>query len=394
MHHSNATISSVATCSAMRFSAIALLIAFGLIGCEKENPPLQEEEEVQQALEPELPATPFPYSAQAFPEEWLTDPALQLFGNIGSDIEVTDAGATLGRVLFYDPSMSADGTVSCSSCHAQANAFADSEAKSVGVSGVPTVRNAMGLFNFRYQRRFFWDMRTVGLAQQVLEPIAHPDEMALSLAELPVRLMEQPYYAALFEAAFGSEEINSDRVASALAQFLMCMRSYSSRYDAGRSNGFVNFSESERMGKDLFFNGDTRCNQCHSGLNLFSTQPFVNGLELDYAAAGDGGIGSLSDDPYDDGRFKTVSLRNIGLTSPYMHDGRFATLHEVIDFYADGIQHHPYLDERLSVNGFGVPGQEPYQLSLSAEERSALVDFLITFNDTLMTTSEWLSNPF
>jgi cytochrome c peroxidase len=394
MHHSNATIGSVATCNAMRFSAIALLIAFSLISCEKENSPLKEEEEVQQALEPELPATPFPYSAQAFPEEWLTDPALQLFGNIGSDIEVTDAGATLGRVLFYDPSMSADGTVSCSSCHAQANAFADSEAKSVGVSGVPTERNALGLFNFRYQRRFFWDMRTVGLAQQVLEPIAHPDEMALSLAELPGRLMEQPYYAALFEAAFGSEEINSDRVASALAQFLMCMRSYSSRYDAGRSNGFVNFSESERMGKDLFFNGETRCNQCHSGLNLFSTQPFVNGLELDYAAAGDGGIGSLSDDPYDDGRFKTVSLRNIGLTSPYMHDGRFATLHEVVDFYANGIQHHPYLDERLSVNGFGVPGQEPYQLSLSAEERSALVDFLITFNDTLMTTSVWLSNPF
>jgi cytochrome c peroxidase len=394
MDHSNATTGSVATCNAIRFSAIALLIAFSLISCEKENSPLQEEEEVQQALEPELPATPFPYSAQAFPEEWLTDPALQLFGNIGSDIEVTDAGATLGRVLFFDPSMSADGTVSCSSCHAQANAFADSEAKSVGVSGVPTERNAMGLFNFRYQRRFFWDMRTVGLAQQVLEPIAHPDEMALSLAELPGRLMEQPYYAALFEAAFGSEEINSDRVASALAQFLMCMRSYSSRYDAGRSNGFVNFSESERMGKDLFFNGETRCNQCHSGLNLFSTQPFVNGLELDYAAAGDGGIGSLSDDPYDDGRFKTVSLRNIGLTSPYMHDGRFATLHEVVDFYANGIQHHPYLDERLSVNGFGVPGQEPYQLSLSAEERSALVDFLITFNDTLMTTSVWLSNPF
>ena len=388
------TLSRMCHSQTPHFSAIALLIALGLISCGKENPPLQEEEEVQQALEPELPATPFPYSAQAFPEEWLTDPALQLFGNIGSDIEVTDAGATLGRVLFYDPSMSADGTVSCSSCHAKANAFADSEAKSIGVSGVPTVRNAMGLFNFRYQRRFFWDMRTVGLAQQVLEPIAHPDEMALSLAELPVRLMEQPYYAALFEAAFGSEEINSDRVASALAQFLMCMRSYSSRYDAGRSNGFVNFSESERMGKDLFFNGDTRCNQCHSGLNLFSTQPFVNGLELDYAAAGDGGIGSLSDDPYDDGRFKTVSLRNIGLTSPYMHDGRFATLHEVIDFYADGIQHHPYLDERLSVNGFGVPGQEPYQLSLSAEERSALVDFLITFNDTLMTTSEWLSNPF
>ena len=121
----------------MRFSAIALLIAFSLTSCEKQNSPMQQEEAVQQALDPELPATPFSYSTQAFPEEWLTDPALQLFGNIGSEIEVTDAGATLGRVLFYDPSMSADGTVSCSSCHVQANAFSDSEAKSVGVSGVP-----------------------------------------------------------------------------------------------------------------------------------------------------------------------------------------------------------------------------------------------------------------
>ena len=117
-------------------------------------------------------------------------------------------------------------------------------------------------------------------------------------------------------------------------------------------------------------------------------------MEIDYAAAGDAGIGALSGAASDDGRFKTVSLRNVGLTAPYMHDGRFATLRDVVDFYSDGIQPHPYLDERLSVNGFGVPGQEPYQLSLTEEEREALVAFMHTFTDTVMVQAEWLSDPF
>jgi len=376
---------------------VVMLAAVGVIwlgSCGKEESEQHGSGEVEQSLVPQLPSVPFEYSLLGFPEEWLTDPALQIFGNIGSDIGITDDGATLGRVLFYDPILSSDGAVSCASCHSQANAFADNAPHSIGVSGVPTERNAMGLFNFRYQRRFFWDMRTVGLEEQVLEPIAHPDEMALKLEDLPGRLAAQSYYPELFGAAFESTDVTVERVASALTQFLMSMRSYSSRYDAGRANGFVNFSESELAGKSIFFNGDSRCNQCHSGLNLFSNQPFINGLEVDYEAAGDGGIGELSGDPFDDGRFKTVSLRNIGLTAPYMHDGRFSSLREVVDFYADDIQHHPFLDERLGVSGFGTPGQAPFQLTLSDEERMALVDFLNTFNDTLMTSSWWLSDPF
>jgi cytochrome c peroxidase len=183
-------------------------------------------------------------------------------------------------------------------------------------------------------------------------------------------------------------------VQSALAQFLLTFQSYSARFDAGLENDFADFTASELLGKDLFFNGQTRCNQCHSGKNLFSTQPFINGLEVDYAAAGDAGVGELSGDPFDDGRFKTASLRNIGLTAPYMHDGRFATLREVVDFYSDGIQPHPFLDERLGENGFGSPGQAPYQLNLTEVEREALVDFLRTFDDTVMVSAEWLSDPF
>ena len=362
-------------------------------GCRKDepSPPAPEPAEV---IAPLLPQEVFGYSEQSFPQSWLTDPALQLFGGFSGDFEITDGGATLGRVLFYDGQLSLDGTVSCATCHIQSRAFSDETPHSVGVSGNPTKRNAMALTNLQYQRRLFWDLRTVGLENQVLQPIEHPDEMGMDLELVTEKLKTIPYYPALFEGAFGSDSISLDRVSSALVQFLLSIRSYSSRFDAGLATDFANFTTSELIGKEIFFNGQTRCNQCHSGKNLFSTQPFINGLELDYQAAGDAGIRDLSGSVSDDGRFKTVSLRNVGLTAPYMHDGRFASLREVVDFYSDDIQAHPYLDERLGPTGSGPAGQTPYVLNLSEEERQGLVDFLETFNDTLMTTAWWLSDPF
>lgn len=375
---------------------LALCAAVGLtaIGCKKPEPEPVVPDPIEAVQAPTLPDVPFAYSALEFPDAWLQDPALQLFGGFGSDLEVTDEGATLGRVLFYDTSLSSDGSVSCASCHQQDRAFSDPVAQSTGVSGVPTERNAMALFNFKYQRRMFWDVRTVGLNNQVLQPIAHPDEMAMALEELPGKLQGVSYYPSLFEAAFGSDEVTLEGVQSALTQFLMTFQSYSSRFDSGSETNFASFTEAELVGKEIFFNGETRCNQCHSGKNLFSTQAFINGLDVNYAAAGDAGVGALSGNPFDDGRFKTVSLRNVGLTAPYMHDGRFADLREVVDFYSDDIQAHPYLDERLGENGFGMPGQAPYQLNLSEAEREALVAFLHTFSDTVMVHAEWLSDPF
>ena len=377
-----------------RLFLVGAVMGMTAMGCKKPESEPVVPDPVEEVKMPTLPDAPFAYSALEYPEAWLQDPALQLFGGFGSDLEVTNEGATLGRVLFYDTELSSDGTVSCASCHQQDRAFSDPVARSTGVSGVPTDRNAMALFNFRYQRRMFWDLRTVGLENQVLQPIEHPDEMGMSLEDLPAKLSDIAYYPDLFRAAFGDAEVSAERIQSALAQFLLTFQSFSTRFDAGLANDFADFTESELMGKALFFNGQTRCNQCHSGKNLFSTQPFVNGLEVDYAGAGDAGIGALTGDPFDDGRFKTVSLRNIGLTAPYMHDGRFATLREVVDFYSDDIQPHAYLDERLSVNGFGVPGQAPYQLNLSEVEREALVDFLRTFDDTVMVSADWLSDPF
>lgn len=363
-----------------------MLILFA--GCRKETPLAPPITHV-----PVLPETAFSYSSLSYPESWLNDPAMQLFGNNGG-VEVTDAGATLGRVLFYDTEISRDRTVSCSSCHQQARAFADGEPFSQGVSENRTVRNSMSLSNFRYQRRLFWDQRTIGLPNQVLEPIQHPDEMDLGLDSLVQRLTASAYYPALFYQAFGDSTVSSSKVASALSQFLMCFHSSASRYDAGLTNGFTDFTASELLGRDLFFNGQTRCNQCHANRMFQSNQPFINGLEVDYGAAGDAGIGDLTGQADDDGRFKTVSLRNVGLSAPYMHDGRFATLREVVDFYSDDIQHHPFLDERLSETGAGPLGQEPYQLNLTEEERHALVDFLHTLSDTVLIDAWWLSNPF
>tara|TARA_B110000285_G_scaffold202325_1_gene237569 strand:- start:288 stop:1439 length:1152 start_codon:yes stop_codon:yes gene_type:complete len=371
-----------------------LLVGISLFSCKKNETPTEYDPVESEVRLPELPNTLFGYSGLSFPDSWLNDSALQLFGSSGTNIEISDAGATLGRVLFYDPMLSADGMVSCSSCHLQAHGFGDNSARSIGLTGEPSLRNAMPLSNMRYQRRLFWDARTVGLENQVLEPIEHPDEMGMLLSDLPEQLAALPYYGGLFYNAFGDSVITNDRVATALGQFIRCIRVHSSRYDEGLQTDFANFTDMELEGRALFFNGVTRCNQCHSGLNFFSNQAFINGLEVDYAASGDAGIGALTGAADDDGRFRTVSLRNVGMTAPYMHDGRFETLRDVVDFYSDSIAWHPYLDERLTVTGVDGDGQEPYQLAMTSSERESLVDFLLTLNDTVIQDAWWLSDPF
>lgn len=372
--------------------SFALLFAC-LAGCSPgPEPDLVDGDTV---LTPVLPETLADYESMAFPDNWLNDPAMVLYSFLGEDVDITNEGATLGRVLFHDVQLSANGSTSCGTCHRQSHAFADPRATSRGISGEPLHRNAPGLFNLRYERRMLWDQRVIGLSNQVLQPIGHPDEMGMSLELLAEKLGDLPYYPDLFEAAFGDPSIDLDRITDALVQFLLSIRSHQSRYDAGLANDFADFTASESLGRDVFFRGDTRCNQCHSSLNFFAPSgATINGLDLDYAAAGDAGIGDLTGHPSDDGRFKTVSLRNVGLTAPYMHDGRFTTLREVVDFYSDDIQPHPFLDERLSENGIGPAGQDPYRLNLTEAERQGLVDFLNTLSDTAIVSMEALGTPF
>ena len=296
---------------------------------------------------------------------------------------ITDAGATLGRVLFYDPRLSASDAVSCGSCHHQSLGFADALVFSIGLGGALTPRHATGLANARFYKRgrFFWDERASTLEEQVLDPIQNDHEMGMSLDALAIKLSVTPYYPALFTAAFGSPDITRDRISRALAQFTRAMVSGDSRYDrAFDANGVANFASTltpqEIDGERVF--RQSGCGSCHTTLAQVGDAPHSNGLD---AAPVDTGVGG--------GVFKTPSLRNVAVRPRFMHDGRFATLDEVVAFYDSGIQNTPRLDPRLR-----AADGTPKRLGLAAAERDALVAFLGALTDSTFLTSPRFSNPF
>jgi cytochrome c peroxidase len=355
----------------------------------------------------DLPATLYNYADPDLPAHYRA-PLVQDFDNTPVDNAVTDAGATLGRVLFYDTALSQNETRSCASCHQQAFGFSDPETFSEGFAGGLTGRNSMGLADARWypSGRFFWDERAATLEEQVLGPIQNEVEMGLTLDELVERVADRPYYGDLFAAAFGDETVTSDRIARALAQFVRAMAAYRTRFDVALAGAdtltapFPGFTPAENLGKQLFFSPQTACAACHvagpppgpngapPNLAIFQPlRPLNNGLEAGPAA--DDGVGDISGDPADDGLFKSPSLRNVTVTAPYMHDGRFATLAEVIDHYDSGVQAHPNLDPRLR----GPDGQ-PRRLDLTAEEKAALVAFLGTLTDDALLTDPRFSDPF
>ncbi|MEO1436804.1 MAG: cytochrome c peroxidase [Bacteroidota bacterium] len=318
--------------------------------------------------------------------------------NTPNNNPTTNEGATLGRALFYDVNLSANNQVSCASCHQASAGFSDPLAFSVGFEGGRTGRNSMGLTNAKYYTRgnFFWDERAETLEDQVLMPIQDHIEMGLTLNELVDKVDRLPYYPDLFDDAFGSPTVSSTRISMALAQFVRSMVSYESRFDQGiaalgpgddfEDDPFSNFTASENQGKALFFSGRTQCGNCHQGINLVGPNPRNNGLDVVYE---DNGVGELTGNPNDFGDFKVGSLRNIALTGPYMHDGRFETLEEVIDHYDRGVQNHPNLSNQLRVNGNQVR-----RLNLNPQERQALIDFLHTLTDQEFINDEKWSDPF
>jgi len=386
---------------------------------------------------PHLPATAFNYAAPDLPGHFTVEDGRRgrLTDNTPHGNPITDDGATLGRVLFYDTRLSANDTVACSSCHMQEYGFADPRRLSVGLNGEVTRRHSMALANARYysRGRFFWDERAATLEDQVLMPIEDPIEMDMSLEDLEAKLGSVDFYAPLFAKAFGSSEITSDRISRALAQFVRSMVSYRSRYDEalamrpeGEFRGFAGFdqvfTDEELLGLRVFggrgrggggggrggggqgsrgngggggFGQDGRggggagqggggrggggsCASCHTGALQFST-PRNNGL--DTVTDIDDGAGR--------GRFKAPSLRNVAVRAPYMHDGRFDTLREVIEHYNSGVQPHPDLARQLT----GRNG-EPRRLNLSGREIDALVAFLETLTDEAFLTDLKFSDPF
>jgi len=343
------------------------------------------------------------------------------FDNTPADNPTTDAGATLGRVLFYDRRLSANGTIACASCHQQSNGFSDGRKKSVGFDGQETARHSMPVVDTRFYRRnkFFWDERASSLEEQVLGPIQSDVEMGMKLDALVSRLSETDYYSPLFKAAFGDEAVTSDRIARALAQFLRAIVSYQSRWDAAMAQGssiigdLPGFSAEENRGKQIFFgqhDKSTRglCGTCHLMVNelafappgapplppdpnaavFYMGAPANNGLIDDV----DQGIGAITGDPAANGKFKSPSLRNVALRAPYMHDGRFATLEEVVEHYNSGIAAHPNLDPALR-QGSPTTGA-PMKLGLSEGDKAALVAFMGTLTDATLATDARLADPF
>src|SRR5687767_7105710 len=335
----------------------------------------------------QLPPVPYRYADVELPTHFKV-PNAQRFDNTPRDNPITDAGATLGRVIFYDTRLSASDSVSCGSCHVQKFAFVDPNPGSRGFAGGTTDRHAMNLVNLRFhpRGRFFWDERGGSLEAMVMLPIANRLEMGHDVANVPGVVARDARYAELFRRAFGEPEITNERIARALAQFLRSMVSYRSKYDEGRAtaraaaNDFANFTLPENRGKALFLRNCSLCHLPDQEAHFIMVEPVNTGLDDDTANT-DGGVGDITLKPPDLGRFKSPSLRNVEVAGPYMHDGRFSTLEAVIDHYSDGGKRHPNKDVRIQ------------PLHFTSSEKAALIAFLKTLTDPYFLADPRFSDP-
>jgi cytochrome c peroxidase len=337
-----------------------------------------------------LPDTPYRYADPDLPAHFKT-PGARRFDNTPFSNPVTDAGATLGRVLFYDTRLSANNTIACASCHQQKHSFSDPRRFSSGFEGKAGDRNAMSLVNLRYYQRgrFFWDERARSLEEQVLLPIQSKAEMGQDLTRVVEILTKDGRYPELFRQAFGDSQVTRERISRALAQFLRSLVSYQSKYDEGLAKAqsvrddFENFTAQENRGKGLFLRN---CATCHmprgQAAHFVMTRPLNNGLDAD-ARRSDGGVGDITLRGFEVGLFKSPSLRNIEFTGPYMHDGRFATLEDVINHYSTGVKRHPNVDGRVR-----------RRRNFDNDQKAALVAFLKTLSDKKFIADPKFSDPF
>jgi len=285
----------------------------------------------------------------------------------------------LGKKLFFDQRLSVNNQQSCADCHAEDKAFTDGRRTARGAEGQFGPRNSMPLFNLAWKQEFFWDGRAKSLRQQVLEPIQNPIEMHQSLTNLVRKLAATTNYPTHFAAAFGSPEITAEKISLALENYLLTLTSFDSKFDRVQ-RGQEQFTAEEQRGFELFSTEyDPRrgqygadCFHCHGG-PLFQSQSFANnGLDVVFP---DTGHGKITGKKFDDGKFSAPSLRNVALTAPYMHDGRFQTLEQVVAHYATGVKRSATLDPNLAKHPVGgVP--------LSPADQAALVAFLKTLTDT------------
>jgi cytochrome c peroxidase len=373
-------------------------VALFLLACKKQDPVPHQE-----ISGPSLPETPYDYN-----------------------FSFNDNIATLGRVMFYDKNLSLNGSVACGNCHQQDKAFCDNLQFSTGLKSGQTGRNSPSIF--AKPGKMFWDGRARDLNDLVLRPVKNHVEMNFEdLNALAKRLSGIGYYQKLFEKSFPNQPIDSNRIKTALAEFLKNFRFMSNRFLESKNDPHA-LSASEQIGKDIFF-GKGNCSKCHIlddpnnppssggwGSSVDPSTPVFNtGLEMTYK---DNGFGNVTGKSSDYGKFVVPLLFNIAYTAPYMHDGRFKTLEEVVEHYNSGVYAHENLDLRLRDLGAlnNVSAQEqftaldqnkngeiepeeirqypPLRLNLSTSEKKSLVDFLKTLSDPSILTDKKFSDPF
>jgi cytochrome c peroxidase len=377
-----------------------LLIALAIVSCRKTH---FQPDSGNTSSEPILPENPYNYARSA-----------------------NDHKATLGRVLFYDKALSLNNSVACASCHQQSKAFCDNKQFSTGLEDVQTPRNSPSIFS--KNGRMFWDGRASNLNDLVLRPVKNHVEMKFeNMKALTDKILRIGYYQELFQKAYGSVQIDSILIQDALAEFLKNFNFSSNKFSRVEQRMDA-FNASEKLGRDLFF-GKAKCSRCHDiesrsnfndSLNVgggygVTDHSFNIGLDREYA---DNGNGVITGRQEDNGKFMIPVLLNVEYTAPYMHDGRFKTLEDVVEHYNSGVQEHPNLDFRLrelgdlsnmadfqiiqkmdlDKNGF-VDAQEmqqfpPQKLGLTVNEKRNLVDFLKTLSDPSIMKEVKFSNPF
>ncbi len=328
---------------------------------------------------------PTPYNLEV--PTWMPKPF------IPADNPLTKEGIALGRMLFYDPILSSDGSMSCASCHQQEKAFTDGQPKSAGVLGMLGKRSSMSLANLAFNTSgLFWDGRSTTLEEQALLPVEDHIELNENWSNVEEKLRKHENYPTLFRQAFGIDkksQITRNLAVKAIAQFERTLVSGNSKYDrvVWLNEGW--FTDEEERGRQLFFFEPTYpnhpgCSHCHFN-PLFTDNNFHNnGLDAvpNLDAFADAGRGAVTKNRFDNGKFRVPTLRNIELTAPYMHDGRFQTLEEVLDQYASG--------------GHGVENENPNIIAfpLTVQQKQDLIAFLKALTDTSFVNNPSFSKPF
>lgn len=290
--------------------------------------------------------------------------------------------ATLGRVLFYDKALSLNNSVACASCHNQSHAFSDNVAFSKGFEEKLTLRNSMHISNLSEEALvgYFWDARTSKIESLAFEPVANHIEMGFDRIDIiKDKLSNFTYYPDLFKKAYGTPEITEARMRESLGHFLFSLVSENSKFDEGVTNNFINFTSSERRGLNLFQN--KQCSSCHLVTPTFSSGYYSQRMA-------NIGLDKVDMDKGRSGFYKIPRLKNIAITGPYMHDGRFKTLDEVLEHYSHGINNNPKLSSFLKTS------EGPVKMELSEQDKKDLIAFLNTMTDKVIASDIKFSSPF